>query len=107
MTHGTHDYPVDPRNENILISVNGEMFPRNEAKVSVFDSGYILGDGVWEGIRLHNGKLFHIKQHLDRLFEGAKALDMDIGLGPDALQQRVEQTCAANEMESVCIYVSW
>lgn len=98
MAHGTHDYQVDPRNESILININGELFPRNEARVSVFDSGYILGDGVWEGIRLHNGKLFHIQQHLTRLYEGAKALDMDIGLSRDALQQRVEETCAANDM---------
>ncbi len=98
MAHGTHDYQVDPRNESILININGELFPRNEARVSVFDSGYILGDGVWEGIRLHNRKLFHIQQHLTRLYEGAKALDMDIGLSRDALQQRVEETCAANDM---------
>lgn len=64
MSQGTHDYQIDPRNENILISINGELFPRLEAKVSVFDSGYVLGDGVWEGIRLHNGKLFHIDSHL-------------------------------------------
>lgn len=98
MAHGTHDYQVDPRNESILININGELFPRNEARVSVFDSGYILGDGVWEGIRLHNGKLFHIQQHLTRLYEGAKALDMDIGLSREALQKRVEETCAANDM---------
>lgn len=100
MAHGTHDFQIDPRNENILININGELFPRNEAKVSVFDSGYILGDGVWEGLRLHNGKLFHIDQHLSRLYEGAKALDMEIGLRADELQQRVEDTCAANEMHS-------
>jgi branched-chain amino acid aminotransferase len=100
MTHGTHDYDIDPRNEAILISVNGELFPRDEAKVSVFDSGYILGDGVWEGLRLHNGKLFHINQHLARLYEGAKALDMDIGLSEDELKIRVEETCTANQMES-------
>ncbi len=100
MAHGTHDYQVDPRNENIKISVNGELFPRNDAKVSVFDSGYILGDGVWEGIRLHNKKLFHIEQHLRRLYEGAKAIDMDIGIGKNELQQRIEATCAANSMET-------
>lgn len=100
MTHGTHDYVADPRNESILISINGELFPRNNAKVSVFDSGYILGDGVWEGIRLHNGELFHIRQHLDRLYEGAKALDMEIGLEQDELKARIEETCKANQMES-------
>ena len=57
MAQGTHDHQVDPRNENILISINGELFPRDQAKISVFDSGYILGDGVWEGLRLHKGKI--------------------------------------------------
>jgi branched-chain amino acid aminotransferase len=85
MTHGTHDYVADPRNENILININGELKTRTEATVSVFDSGFILGDGVWEGIRLHNGKLFHIQKHLKRLYEGAKALDMDIGVSPEQL----------------------
>ena len=100
MAHGTHDFDGDARNREILININGELFPRDEAKVSVFDSGYILGDGVWEGIRLHNGKLFHIRQHLRRLYEGAKALDMEIGLEQDELQQRIEDTCAANSMQS-------
>ncbi len=100
MSHGTHDYLSDPRNASIQININGELYPREEAKVSVFDSGYILGDGVWEGIRLHNGKLFHIKQHLARLYEGAKALDMDIGLSAAELQARIAATCAANGMHS-------
>jgi len=100
MAHGTHDFDGDARNREILININGELFPRDEAKVSVFDSGYILGDGVWEGIRLHNGKLFHIRLHLRRLYEGAKALDMEIGLEQDELQQRIEDTCAANSMQS-------
>ncbi len=80
MTQGTHEYEIDPRNEKILININGELYKREEARVSVFDSGYILGDGVWEGLRLHNGKLFHIASHLNRLFYAAKLLDMDIGL---------------------------
>ena len=100
MTQGTHDYQVDPRNENIQISINGEHFPREEAKVSVFDSGYVLGDGVWEGIRLHNGKLFHIDSHLRRLYEGLKALDMDIGITRDELQARILDVCRVNEMHS-------
>ncbi|NKB35341.1 MAG: aminotransferase class IV [Pseudomonadales bacterium] len=100
MSHGTHDYKVDPRNENIQISINGDLYLRDEAKVSVFDSGYILGDGVWEGLRLHNGKLFHIDQHLDRLYEGAKALDMDIGISREELVNQIESTCRANAMES-------
>jgi len=100
MSQGTHDYQIDPRNENILISINGELFPREEAKVSVFDSGYVLGDGVWEGIRLHNGKLFHIDSHLSRLYEGLKALDMDIGISREELQTRILEVCKANEMHS-------
>jgi branched-chain amino acid aminotransferase len=100
MTQGTHDYQVDPRNENIQISINGELFPRAEAKVSVFDSGYVLGDGVWEGIRLHNGKLFHIDSHLSRLYEGLKALDMDIGISRDELQGRILEVCKVNDMHS-------
>lgn len=98
MAKGTHDYEVDPRNENIQININGELFHRNEARVSVFDSGYILGDGVWEGLRLHKGTIFHLDQHLDRLYEGAKALDLDIGISRLELTERLYETCAANEM---------
>ena len=100
MAQGTHDYVDDPRNADIRINVNGELKARNEATVSVFDSGYILGDGVWEGLRLHNGALFQGQAHLRRLYEGAKALDMDIGLTPEALQQRILDTTAANDMTS-------
>ena len=64
----THDYYEDPRNDDVKIYINGEFFDRNEAKVSVLDSGFLLGDGVWEGIRLNNGALLHIEKHLDRLF---------------------------------------
>jgi branched-chain amino acid aminotransferase len=100
MSKGTHDYVDDPRNAEILININGELFPRAEAKISVFDSGFILGDGVWEGLRLHGGKLAFIGQHMKRLYEGAKALDMDIGLTSDELVARVYQTCEANGMKS-------
>ena len=100
MAQGTHDHQIDPRNENILISINGELFPRQEAKVSVFDSGYILGDGVWEGLRLHEGKILFAKEHMRRLYEGAKALDMDMEIGPQAMLDRVYETCRANGMES-------
>lgn len=95
---GTHQYQQDQRNESILININGELFPRNEAKISVFDSGFILGDGVWEGIRLHHGKLAFIEQHMKRLYDGAKALDLDIGLTKTALIERIMQTCQANNM---------
>ena len=100
MSKGTHDYVDDPRNAEILININGELLPRAEAKISVFDSGFILGDGVWEGLRLHGGKLAFIGQHMKRLYEGAKALDMDIGLTSDELVVRVYQTCEANGMKS-------
>ncbi len=98
MSTGTHQYRDDPRNQDILININGELFPRDEAKISVFDSGFILGDGVWEGLRLHRGKLAFIDQHMRRLYDGAKALDMDIGLSADALIARVYATCEANDM---------
>jgi branched-chain amino acid aminotransferase len=99
MAKGTHHYEDDPRNQTILISINGELFPRSEAKISVFDSGVILGDGVWEGIRLHQGYLAFIEQHMRRLYDGAKALDMDIGITKEALVKRIYDTCAANDMQ--------
>jgi branched-chain amino acid aminotransferase len=98
MASGTHQYQQDTRNDNILININGELFPRSEAKISVFDSGFILGDGVWEGIRLHNGQLAFIEQHMRRLYDGAKALDMDIGLSASQLVERIKDTCVANQM---------
>lgn len=100
MAKGTHDYQIDPRNESIVININGKLFKRDEAKISVFDSGYILGDGIWEGIRLHNGRLFHIEQHIKRLYEGAKALDLDVGLSANEMIDRVYETCKANDMTS-------
>jgi branched-chain amino acid aminotransferase len=98
MAKGTHQYQDDPRNQSILININGELFPRSEAKISVFDSGFILGDGVWEGIRLHKGHLAFIDMHMRRLYDGAKALDMDIGLSAGELVKRIYETCKANEM---------
>jgi branched-chain amino acid aminotransferase len=97
MAKSMHDVS-DPRNATILINVNGELMPRGEAVVSVFDSGFMLGDGVWEGLRLHNGKLAFLDRHLDRLFEGAKAIAMDIGLSREALAERLYDTLAANAM---------
>jgi branched-chain amino acid aminotransferase len=98
MTKGSHEYQQDPRNADILININGELFHRDEAKISVFDSGFILGDGVWEGLRLHQGKLPFIEKHMERLYEGAKALDLDIGLSREELVQRICATCEANQM---------
>ncbi len=96
---GTHAYLDDPRNAEILISVNGSLYPRDEARVSVFDSGFMLGDGVWEGLRLHRGTLLFLEAHLDRLYEGAKAIDLDIGLERSALIGRIEETLKANGMD--------
>ena len=98
MTKGTHEYPDDPRNADIVINVNGALVPRDQAVVSVFDSGFILGDGVWEGLRLYRGRIAFMDRHLDRLYEGAKALDLDIGLDRQALAERVRETLAANDM---------
>ncbi len=98
MAKGTHDYQHDPRNADIKISLNGELVPRAEAKVSVFDSGYVLGDGVWEGLRLHDGGLPFLDLHLDRLYEGARAIDMDIGLTRMQLTERLLQVLRANRM---------
>ena len=93
-----HDIKVDPRNLNILISVNGQLVPRAEAMVSVFDSGFILGDGVWEGLRLVNGGVPFLREHIERLYEGAKAIFMDIGLAPDELVKRLFDCIDANKM---------
>ena len=98
MAKGTHEYIEDERNRNILININGELFPREKAVVSVFDSGFILGDGVWEGLRLHHGVVVFLKDHLRRLYQGAKSLDLDIGLTPEALTERLMETLKANDM---------
>jgi branched-chain amino acid aminotransferase len=98
MTTGTHEYIEDPRNADILISVNGELLPRDKAVVSVFDSGFVLGDGVWEGLRVIDGGITFLDAHLDRLCEGAKAIDMDVGLSREALARRVFDCLRANGM---------
>jgi branched-chain amino acid aminotransferase len=100
MAKGTQDFTPDPRNERILINVNGTLVPRAEAVVSVFDSGFMLGDGVWEGIRVHKGRMAFLKEHLDRLWEGAKAIAMDIGISREVMIARLEETIAANAMDA-------
>lgn len=100
MTTGTHSIRPDERNLHIRINVNGNLFPREEAVVSVFDSGFVLGDGVWEGLRLHRSVIPFLDRHLKRLWEGAKALDFDPGIAPAALKQRLYDTVDANGMES-------
>ncbi|WP_155264812.1 aminotransferase class IV [Sphingomonas segetis] len=97
MAKSMHDVS-DPRNASILVSVNGELKPRAEAVVSVFDSGFMLGDGVWEGLRVHKGKLAFLGRHLDRLFEGARAIAMDVGLSREGLIGRLYATLDANRM---------
>src|SRR5690349_20984180 len=89
----------DPRNASILINVSGELKSRSEAVVSVFDSGFMLGDGVWEGLRLHKGRLGFLDRHLDRLFEGAKAIAMDVGVSREELAKRLYETLDANGMD--------
>lgn len=96
--HGTHDYVDDPRNANVLVYVNGELKPRAEAVVSVFDAGFILGDGVWEGLRVTAGHPAFLELHLDRLYEGAAAIMLDIGLSRDELTAAIYDTLRANEM---------
>ncbi|MHA3702766.1 aminotransferase class IV [Jatrophihabitans sp. YIM 134969] len=96
--HGTHDFVDDPRNVSILISVNGELKPRAEAVVSVFDAGFVLGDGVWEGLRVSGGHPAFLELHLDRLWEGATALMLDIGRTRAELTRDIYATLAANDM---------
>jgi branched-chain amino acid aminotransferase len=98
MATGTHDHDDDPRNAEILIWVNGELLPRDRAVVSVFDSGFVLGDGVWEGLRVHDGHPAFLDAHLDRLWQGAAAIVLDIGMSRDELTRAIYATLAANDM---------
>lgn len=100
MPHGTHNALPDERNADVLIYINGEFYPRDEAKLSVFDSGYLVGDGVWEGLRLYNGKLAFLDAHLDRLYQGAKAIYLDIGKTREELSAAMYATVQANEMHT-------
>lgn len=96
--HGTHNAVPDPRNEDVLIYVNGELAPRAEARISVFDSGYLVGDGVWEAVRLHEGVLVFLEEHLDRLWQGAATIGMDIGMSREELTEEIWRTLQANDM---------
>src|SRR3954463_14995264 len=98
MAHGTHDFVDDPRNEHILIWINGELVPRERAVVSVFDAGFVLGDGVWEGLRVRAGHPAFLERHLDRLYEGAKAIMLDVGLDARELSEAIYATLRANDM---------
>ena len=95
---GTHEYKEDPRNNNVFISINGKLVPRDEARISVFDAGFLLGDGVWESFRLHNGVLVFIEEHLDRLFRGAEAISLDPGRSRLQIMGEIERVVKLNEM---------
>ncbi|MDQ3325045.1 MAG: aminotransferase class IV [Actinomycetota bacterium] len=98
MTTSTHSYDDDPRNAEVLVLVNGELVPRAQAVVSVFDSGFVLGDGVWEGLRVAGGHPAFLERHLDRLFEGAAAIAMDIGRTRAELTADLYRLLGANVM---------
>jgi len=98
MTKSTHSAIVDPRNENVKIYINGDFHSRENAQISVFDSGFLVGDGIWEGLRLHNGKIAFLDKHLDRLFAGASAIHLDIGLNKEELINALFETVEINEM---------
>lgn len=95
----THDSEHDERNEHLKIYVNGEIVAKDDAKVSVYDSGFMLGDGVWEGMRLYHGKLAFIDEHLARLYDSAFALDIEIGVSKAEMKKILAETLAANNME--------
>mgnify|MGYP001552181737 CR=1 FL=1 len=97
---GSQDFAADPRNEKALVYLNGTLVPRDEAKVSVFDAGFVLGDGVWEGLRLHKGKFLFLDTHLDRLYEGAQSIALDIALSRTEMIAALRNTVDANRMES-------
>jgi len=98
MTHGAHAHPEDQRNQSVLVDVNGDLVPKAQAVVSVLDSGFILGDGIWEGLRLERGRLAFLDRHLNRLYDAARSVDMDIGLTPDELRERLVRVLSANGM---------
>ncbi|HEY3779180.1 MAG TPA: aminotransferase class IV [Rhizomicrobium sp.] len=96
---GSQDYAHDPRNDSVLVWLNGALIPRDEARVSLFDAGFVLGDGVWEGLRLHKGGLLFLDAHLDRLFAGSTAIALDMGLDRDAIEKALRATLSANGMQ--------
>jgi branched-chain amino acid aminotransferase len=96
--HGTHNAVHDSRNDHVLIYVNGELVPRNEAKISVFDSGYLVGDGIWEALRLHDDILVFLDEHLDRLWQGAATIGMKMNTTREELTEKLWETLHANDM---------
>jgi len=99
MAKGTHEAVPDARNDDVEIYINGEFFPRADAKISVFDSGYLVGDGIWEGIRLHNGRFAFLDRHLDRLFAGAAAIGLDLGMSRQDVASALAATVERNGMD--------
>jgi branched-chain amino acid aminotransferase len=95
---GTHEAVPDRRNEDVLVYINGGFFRREEARISVFDSGYLVGDGVWEGLRLHEGNFAFLEEHLDRLFQGAKAIGLEIGMTRHEITAALHETARRNGM---------
>ncbi len=98
MAKTTHSAVPDPRNADVLVYINGEYFHRDEARISVFDSGYLVGDGVWEGMRLHKGRIAFLDRHLDRLFHGLDTVSIDIGLDRAGVTALLHEVLARNEM---------
>jgi branched-chain amino acid aminotransferase len=96
---GSQDFEDDPANAAVLVGLNGDLVPRSEAKVSILDAGFVVGDGVWEGLRLHKGALLFLEEHLDRLFSGAASIRLDIGLSREALEAEIWRTLHANGFE--------
>jgi len=96
---GSQDFAADPRNANALIWLNGRLVTRDAAKVSVFDAGFVVGDGVWEGLRLHKGRLLFLEKHLDRLYQGADAIALDIGMSRAQMADALDELIRANRME--------
>jgi len=99
---GTHQALPDPRNADVLVWIDGDLVPRGNAKVSVFDSAFLVGDGVWEGLRLVNGRFAHLQRHLDRLFQGAAAIGLDIARTREDLHDALRATVEANGMHDGC-----
>ena len=97
-SHSTHDAEADTRNDDLLIYVNGDLVPKAEATISVYDSGFMLGDGMWEGLRLHNGRWAFFDEHMDRLFNSLKSVSIDLGMGPEDIRAILDRTAAANGM---------
>lgn len=94
----SHDHDPDPRNSSILVWLNGALVPREQAVVSVLDAGFLMGDGVWEGLRVHHGRVPFLDRHLDRLFENARAIDLDLGLDRSEIREAIQTTIEANGM---------